>query len=91
MGHYGTTEEVWGVPEEAVASLFYVVSTMECELHGRGLSWLCSCILTHVWHIVASAYPVDGGGRGRQEGLTPSVTVSEDGAWKEVIREGPNP
>ena len=32
-----------------------------------------------------------GGGRGRQEGLTPSVTVSEDGAWKEVIREGPNP
>ena len=58
---------------------------MECELHGRGLSRLCSCCVpTRVWHVVASAYTADRGGRGNQEGLTPNVTVSEDGAWKEA-------
>ena len=47
--------KVWGVPEEALGSL--AVSTMECELHRRGLKQLHPCcVLTRVWHVVVSAY-----------------------------------
>lgn len=71
---------------------FYVVSTMECELHGRGLELALFMLYFNSCSIHSGQYISSGREwRGRQEGLTPSVTVSEDGAWKEVIREGPNP